>query len=49
MIPDVGVSYEIIDKYITTGIGNVDDIAIIEKYHSISDHKRTMPAVYNKL
>jgi len=43
---DMGVTYAAIDKYITTGEANEHDKAIIDRYHSRSGHKRTMPLTY---
>jgi len=37
---DMGVSYAAIDEYITRGTGRAEDIAIIERYHAGSEHKR---------
>ena len=37
---EMGVSYAAIDKYILTGEANEHDKAIIERYHSRSEHKR---------
>lgn len=43
---DMGVSYAAIDKYMETGQGFEEDIKIIRRYHSGSQHKREMPLVY---
>lgn len=43
---EMGVSYAAIDKYITTGEATEHDKAIIDRFHSRSEHKRHMPAVY---
>lgn len=40
---EMGVSYKSIDKYIRTGEGNDEDIAIIQRYHSRTEHKRKAP------
>ena len=37
---DMGVTYKAIDTYITTGVANEKDKAIIDRYHSRSAHKR---------
>ena len=37
---DMGVTYAAIDKYILTGEANEADKAIIDRYHSRSEHKR---------
>ena len=37
---DMGVSYAAIDEYITHGTGRAEDIAVIERYHARSEHKR---------
>jgi NAD+ synthase len=43
---EMGVTYEAIDKFLLTGQANEKDLAIIEKYHAVSEHKRKMPAVF---
>jgi len=43
---DMGVTYKAIDEYLLTGNANEHDLKIIERYHSISEHKRKMPATY---
>ncbi len=43
---EMGVSYNVIDKYINTGEGNEKDVSIIKKAHLLSAHKRKMPATY---
>ncbi|MDR1690116.1 MAG: NAD(+) synthase [Clostridiales bacterium] len=43
---EMGVTYEAIDKFLLTGQANSKDLAIIEKYHAVSEHKRKMPAVF---
>ena len=37
---DMGVSYAAIDRYITTGEASAADKAIIDRYHTVSAHKR---------
>ena len=44
---ELGVSYKNIDRYIKTGIGNDEEIKIMERFHKTSAHKRTMPAIYS--
>ena len=43
---EMGVTYAAIDKYILTGQGDPKDIAIIDRYHRNSEHKRRMPSYY---
>lgn len=43
---DMGVTYAAIDKYIITGEATDEDKAIIDRYHSRSEHKRTFNARY---
>ena len=43
---EMGVTYAAIDKYILTGQGDPKDIAIIDRYHRNSEHKRRMPTYY---
>jgi len=45
---DMGVTYAAIDKYITTGEADDNDKAVIDRYHSRSEHKRRMPSIYGK-
>ena len=40
---DMGVTYAAIDHYLETGEANDEDRAIIDRYHSRSEHKRRMP------
>ena len=37
---EMGVTYEAIDRYLTEGIATDKDRAIIERFHSRSEHKR---------
>ena len=46
---EMGVTYAAIDKYVLTGEANEHDKAIIDRYHSRSEHKRKMPAVYKEV
>ena len=43
---EMGVSYKAIDEYLTTGRASDEDKAIIERYHSRSEHKRQPIASY---
>lgn len=43
---EMGVTYKAIDEFITTGETDPVSKAIIERYHSASEHKRRMPAVF---
>lgn len=43
---EMGVSYAAIDEYLNTGHGEPDAIAIMERYHARSAHKRRMPLTY---
>ena len=45
---EMGVTYAAIDRYITTGEATEHDKAIMDRYHSRSEHKRTGPAVYTE-
>jgi len=42
----LGLTYASIDKYLLTGETIEEDIKKIEKYHTITAHKRTLPPVY---
>ena len=44
---EMGVTYAAIDKYILTGEANEHDKAIIDRYHSRSEHKRRPAATYH--
>jgi len=44
---DMGVSYRSIDEFLFSGTASEQDRAIIERYHSSSEHKRTMPLTFN--
>ena len=37
---EMGVTYRAIDAYLTEGVATEEDRAIIERYHSRSEHKR---------
>ena len=43
---DMGVTYRAIDTYLTTGEATVEDLAIIQRYHKRSEHKRTGTRFY---
>jgi len=43
---EMGVTYRSIDDYLLEGIVNERDLAIINRYHNVSGHKRRMPLLY---
>ena len=43
---DMGVSYNSIDRFLLTGTTNRRDMAVIQKYHGSSGHKRNMPITF---
>ncbi len=43
---DMGVTYAAIDEYLLTGRANEHDLAIIERYHARSEHKRRPIEMY---
>lgn len=43
---EMGVTYAAIDSFLTTGEATPHDKAIIERYHSISEHKRRGLLIY---
>ena len=43
---EMGVTYRSIDEFLFTGATNAHDMAIIERYHRVTEHKRTMPLAY---
>ncbi|MCL2409762.1 MAG: NAD(+) synthase [Oscillospiraceae bacterium] len=45
---DMGISYKSIDDFLLYGTASPEDAAIIERYHSRSEHKRRMPEVYEE-
>jgi len=45
---EMGVSYRSIDEFLLTGTTNPHDMAIIERFHRASGHKRTMPLTYGE-
>ncbi len=45
---EMGISYADIDKFLFTGEATEENLAIINRYHNGSEHKRHMPAVYEE-
>jgi len=43
---EMGITYSSIDDFLLNGVVNEKDKAVIEKFHKVSEHKRTMPVVY---
>ena len=43
---EMGISYGSIDGFLLTGTANRRDMAIIEKFHKSSGHKRNMPILF---
>ena len=43
---EMGVTYKAIDDYLLTGVVNDKDKAIIDRYHSRSEHKRRPISTY---
>ena len=43
---DLGVTYNSIDEYLSSGSCAPDDMEVIANYHKHSEHKRNPPAVY---
>ena len=43
---EMGVTYAAIDRYLLTGEGEEADLAVMERFHKRSEHKRTGAAVY---
>ena len=43
---EMGVTYGSIDDFLLTGTTNPRDMAVIEKFHKSSEHKRKMPMVF---
>lgn len=46
---EMGVSYAAIDAYITTGEATERDKKIIDRYHRVSEHKRSGISVFKKV
>jgi len=45
---EMGVAYESIDAFLRTGRASEADLAIIERFHKASTHKRTPPLAYKE-
>lgn len=45
---EMGVSYAAIDNYLTTGEASEHDRAIIERFHTRSEHKRRPPTTFQE-
>lgn len=45
---EMGISYASIDRFLLEGKAAPEDLAIIERYHRNSEHKRRMPTVYGE-
>ena len=43
---EMGVTYAAIDRFLMTGEGEEADLAIIDRFHKRSEHKRTGAATY---
>ena len=43
---EMGVTYAAIDRYLETGEASPEDLAVIERFHARSEHKRRPAAVY---
>lgn len=43
---EMGISYASIDRFLLEGQASPEDMAIMERYHRNSEHKRHMPTVY---
>jgi NAD+ synthase len=43
---EMGVTYNSIDRFLLAGVANARDMAVIDKYHASSEHKRKMPPVF---
>ncbi len=41
---EMGITYKKIDEYLLQGTAQPEDLKIIERYHTVSEHKRKMPA-----
>ncbi len=41
---EMGITYKKIDEFLLNGTAQPEDLKIIERYHSVSEHKRKMPA-----
>ncbi len=45
---EMGVTYKAIDTFLQTGEANEQDLAIINRYHNNSEHKRNPAVVFSK-
>ena len=45
---DMGVTYKAVDRYLETGEADAKDLAVIEGFHSRSEHKRSPIATYER-
>lgn len=45
---EMGVTYKAIDHFLLTGQANAQDLAVIERYHRRSEHKRRPIATYKQ-
>ena len=46
---DMGISYKSIDRLLLNGMADMQNRAIINRFHESSEHKRKMPLVYGGL
>lgn len=44
---EMGITYQKIDEFLLNGTVSLEDKAIIDRYHNVSEHKRQMPVNYN--
>ena len=44
---EMGVSYDSIDGFLLNGTADPRDMAVIEKFHKTSEHKRNMPVAFS--
>jgi len=45
---ELGLTYEAIDEYLSSGVCAPEDMGKIAKYHTVSNHKRIPPKVYGE-
>ena len=45
---DMGISYEAIDRYLLEGEAEPADLMVIERYHTVSGHKRRPTPIYGE-
>ncbi len=43
---EMGVTYKSIDRFLLTGMADENDKAVMERFHTISKHKRSMPVTF---